>query len=138
MLDPSKPRPSSNASLLNSRADTVKCCQSPGRSTNRTSTAWTPLSLISDITSAGFIGSPSTQHVHQGYRRKAPPASAKYHVSISICGAPGSRGPADRLTIRIRANAEDESSSGPDDDLSASSTSAAWNPATQRRQEFSR
>src|SRR5713101_1164181 len=55
MLDPSKPRPSSKASVLNSRADTVKCCHSPGKSTNRTSTAWTPLSLISDITSAGFI-----------------------------------------------------------------------------------
>src|SRR6266849_570751 len=55
MLDPSKPRPSSKASSLNSLADTVKCCQSPGRSTKRTSTAWTPLSLISDITSACFI-----------------------------------------------------------------------------------
>src|SRR6266849_4619004 len=55
MLDPSKPKPSSKASSLNSLADTVKCCQSPGKSTNRTSTAWTPLSLISDITSAGFI-----------------------------------------------------------------------------------
>src|SRR6266571_3032401 len=59
MLDPSNPMPSSNASALNSLADTVKCCHKPGRSTNRRSTACTLCSLMNDMTPAGFIGSPS-------------------------------------------------------------------------------
>ena len=58
MLEPSNPTPSSKASTSNSFAETVKCCQSPGRSMNRRSIAGMPLSLINAITSFGVIRRP--------------------------------------------------------------------------------
>ena len=58
ILEPSNPRPSSKASTENSFVDKVKCCQRPGRSTNRTSTALIPFSSMSAMTSFGSIRFP--------------------------------------------------------------------------------
>ena len=45
MLEPSKPRPSSNMPASNSSAGIEKCCQVPGKSTNLKSTICTPSRL---------------------------------------------------------------------------------------------
>ena len=61
MLDPSNPTPSLKASSLNSRAETEKCCQRPGRSTNFRSITWIPSSLMNFMTSFAVIAcSPPT------------------------------------------------------------------------------
>src|SRR4051794_10789591 len=56
MLDPSKPIPSSNRSSLISFAGREKCCQTPGRSTNRKSMILAPASSASFRTSFGVLG----------------------------------------------------------------------------------
>ena len=56
MLEPSNPRPSSNVSSSSLPTGIVKCCQSPGKSMNRKSTAFTPRSRHSARTSCGVIG----------------------------------------------------------------------------------
>src|SRR5271166_4469061 len=53
MLDPSKPSPSVNMSSDSSRAGSEKCCQTPGRSTNRRSMIWILASFASFFTSLG-------------------------------------------------------------------------------------
>jgi hypothetical protein len=55
--DPSKPTPSSNMSAVSWDAGMEKCCISPGRSQNRTSTTSTPSSLMSWSTSSGVRSS---------------------------------------------------------------------------------
>ena len=54
MLEPSKPRPSSNTSSVSLFTGTVKCCQTPGKSMNRKSTARTFFSRQNAKTSFGF------------------------------------------------------------------------------------
>ena len=55
MLDPSKPNPSSKASIVSSSTGTEKCCHIPGKSMNFRSTISTFFSLTSFKTSEGFI-----------------------------------------------------------------------------------
>ncbi len=55
MLEPSKPRPSSKTSSSSLSTGMVKCCQSPGKSMNRRSTAFTSFSRHSANTSFGVI-----------------------------------------------------------------------------------
>ncbi len=62
MLEPSKPRPSSKMSSVSLFAGMVKCCQMPGKSMNRRSTALTSFSRHSAKTSLGFtVPSPIDQ-----------------------------------------------------------------------------
>src|SRR5713226_2284596 len=53
MLEPSKPRPSSKTASSRASAGIVKCCQSPGKSMKRRSTALTSFSRIRARTSFG-------------------------------------------------------------------------------------
>src|SRR5439155_23743958 len=53
MLEPSKPRPSSKVLSCSSPAGMVKCCQRPGKSMKRRSTALTSFSRIRARTSLG-------------------------------------------------------------------------------------
>ena len=50
--DPSKPIPSLSASASTALGGTEKCCQTPGKSVNRTSIIWTSLSLMDFSTSS--------------------------------------------------------------------------------------
>jgi hypothetical protein len=55
--EPSKPSPSSKMPSFSSDTGIEKCCQSPGRSMNRTSTILAPFSLASLSTSFGVMRS---------------------------------------------------------------------------------
>src|SRR3954454_2145561 len=55
MDDPSKPRPSVKVSGPKVSAGMVKCCMTPGRSQNRTSTNFTSLSRMYAVTSSGLL-----------------------------------------------------------------------------------
>src|SRR5438067_9670784 len=58
MLEPSKPRPSSKTDSSRASAGMVKCCQRPGKSMNRRSTARTSFSRMSASTSFGVMDEP--------------------------------------------------------------------------------
>ena len=53
--EPSKPSPSSNVACVKLSTGTVKCCITPGRSQNRTSTNFTSLSATKRRTSSEFL-----------------------------------------------------------------------------------
>src|SRR5437588_12525794 len=55
MLEPSKPSPSEKLPSSSSPSGRLKCCQVPGRSTNRTSTTSTPSALARSSTSRGLV-----------------------------------------------------------------------------------
>src|SRR5512136_1217831 len=55
MLDPSKPRPSSKTSSVNSRMGQLKCCQVPKVSTNLMSTILAPVFFANSMTLLGVL-----------------------------------------------------------------------------------
>src|SRR5213596_1490161 len=55
MEDPSKPKPSSKTSSVNSPVGTLKCCQVPKVSTNFTSIIFAPCFLAISITLLGVL-----------------------------------------------------------------------------------
>src|SRR5438094_5850685 len=55
MLEPSKPRPSSKTSSVNSPVVIEKCCHMPGRSMKRRSTIFTPFSRANSTTCFGVM-----------------------------------------------------------------------------------
>ena len=55
MLEPSKPKPSSKTSSVNSLMGTVKCCQVPKVSTNFTSTILAPCLRAVSMTDFGVM-----------------------------------------------------------------------------------
>ena len=77
MLEPSKPRPSSNTSSSSLFTGIVKCCQIPGKSMNRRSTALTSFSRHSAKTSLGFTASPLST---KDFRRSSihPPVTRRF------------------------------------------------------------
>ena len=95
MLEPSKPRPSSKTSSSSLPTGMVKCCQSPGKSMNRRSTALTSFSRHNARTSRGVIrlGAPGQRRrllrQRQAYQslsiRPAPPPSQ--HALMSKPGS---------------------------------------------------
>src|SRR5439155_21297247 len=61
MLEPSKPRPSSNTLSSSLPTGIVKCCEVPSRSVNRRSTALTSFSRHRARTSRGVMGMPEVR-----------------------------------------------------------------------------
>src|SRR5262245_19688147 len=83
--DPSKPTPSSNTSAVSCPAGMEKCCISPGRSQNRTSTISMPSSPISCSTSSGVRSSTIAPFsVVRGLARPDP--LARYMGPETRCG----------------------------------------------------
>ena len=60
MDDPSNIRPSSNTDWSNDSTGILKCCITPGRSINRTSTNFTPSALMKLSTSVEFLNTKSS------------------------------------------------------------------------------
>ena len=89
MLEPSKPRPSSKTSSSSLSTGIVKCCQIPGKSMNRRSTAFTFFSRQRAKTSLGvtMIGS-----FHGSRRQDSASAEVK-----STCLERGDKGERQRL-----------------------------------------
>src|SRR4029450_9382268 len=71
MLEPSKPRPSSNTPSSNLPTGIVKCCHVPKRSQNRRSTALTSFSRHRARTSRGVLGARGRGTGERNHRRGA-------------------------------------------------------------------
>jgi hypothetical protein len=77
MEEPSKPRPSVNASSSSAWIDRPRCCQVPGRSVNLKSTIRTPWARAKSSTSPGCTARPATyRRAVSGTRPSACPAKA--------------------------------------------------------------
>src|SRR5262249_37037598 len=98
--DPSKPMPSVKASASTALGGTEKCCQTPGKSVNRTSIIWTLLSLtalrtssaVTQLRNMASVPSNSGSRMLSGTADQplrscfSPAAKARQHYGSSVTG----------------------------------------------------
>src|SRR4051794_21233242 len=97
--EPSKPSPSSKTSSVSSCAGTEKCCMSPGRSQNRTSTTSMFWSFIVERTSFGVPAIATSFPLHADVSAGGSTSrfqcaahrvgdQARHHVRVHVCVGP--------------------------------------------------